>query len=1043
FGAEKAVTFSLSQRNLIIVEVGISQQVHWLTSTAEKKNVAGTVQLEKCSFSWVKPTHGGSFAQLTDIDLSVEPGALIGVVGFVGSGKSSLLAAILGDMHLIKGDITCRGRIAFTPQLPVLHNMTIRDNIIYGKSVDATFYERVVQSCQLMNDFNKLQSGDMTEVREKGTNLSGGQKQRISIARAVYSQSDVYLLDDPLSSLDPVVASCLFREVISSHGLLRNKTRIMVCNQGHYLKEMDKLVLVHGKRIRVYDKLEDLISDPESPQNFREALEQGTSQRGDKTFTVLTVHKHLVRVTNRSASCYSPREIRHLSYISEFTTTFRHIKGTDNIPADVLSRINVVSTLASEPFIIEADLLASQERDDTELRTLRNSSTFLKLEDVVVTPDERRPTTFVVNVNGRSDTIALERLKPSYIEAPAPSVPPICDATLLHPSPPPAHVTPKINAKTRRTAWQVLGSLLRLAQLPAPVSVLMFLGSAGAFGMQQLWIKRWTDASAVDDSATSSPSQPPWVRILVALCLADVGFRILGSVLVAFTVKCLSGSLHNDMLSHLVHSPVSFFDATPRGRVLNRFSADVEIVEARCFLAAKQTIQNTLIIIAKVAIVGTQSPVVAAITLIVGLFSAYRVALKAANCGRYVESLAMSRLLQHAAETTDALSTVRAYGVAGRLRRHFCHLVDDVARGLMCFLSAYRFARTVTATFGFLVVICTLVASIAFAGALGPDPSSLGLTMSTACSVPLSLMSLCMMMFTVLQMNVSFERCLEFAELPVESGAPATQKTEQSLCNWPKEGKIEFQDFSASYKPGVLPNVLRGITFLVKHKEKVGVVGRTGAGKSSLVLALLRMLKASEGRVLIDGVDIADVPLRKLRRNITVIPQDPSMVRGTLRMNLDPTDSHTDGEIWQALEKAHLAKVVAGDVRGLLLEITDGGSNLSVGQRQLVCLARALLRGSKVLLLDEATSQMDGDTDRLIQVALREAFADCTLLTVAHRVHTVLDYDRILVLEDGKVREFDSVQALLSDTSSVFYSMAAECGIYSAEREPDLISTCL
>ncbi|XP_065292076.1 ATP-binding cassette sub-family C member 2-like [Dermacentor albipictus] len=864
----------------------------------------GTVQLQKCSFSWVKPTHGGSFAQLTDIDLSVEPGALIGVVGFVGSGKSSLLAAILGDMHLIKGDVTCRGRIAFAPQLPVLHNMTIRDNIVYGQSMDAAFYERVVQSCQLMNDFNRMQSGDMTEVGEKGTNLSGGQKQRISIARAVYSQSDVYLLDDPLSSLDPVVASCLFREVISSDGLLRNKTRILVCNQGHYLKEMDKLVLVHGKRIRVYDKLEDLISDPESPQNFREALEQDTPQRGDKS------------------------------------------------------------------------------------------------------------------------GIAAETLEENYTEG---------------------RITQEELGKSTKTAWQVLRSLLRLAQWPAPVSVLIFLGSAGAFGMQQLWIKRWTDASAVHDSAASSASQPPWVGILIALCLADVGFRILGSVLVAFTVKCLSRTLHNDMLSHLVHSPVSFFDATPRGRVLNRFSADVETMEARCFLATKQTIQNTLIIIAKVAIVGTQSPVVVAITLVVGLFSAYilRLALKATNCGRYVESLAMSRLLQHAAETTDALSTVRAYGVAGRLRRHFWHLADDVARGFMCLLSAYRFARTVTATFGFLVVICTLVASIAFAGSLGPDPSSLGLALSNACSVPLSLMSLCLMLFNVLQMNVSFERCLEFAELPAESDAPATQKTEQSLCNWPKEGEIKFQNFSASYNPGVLPDVLRGITFLVKHKEKVGVVGRTGAGKSSLVLALLRMLKASEGRVLIDGVDIADVPLRKLRRSITVIPQDPSMVRGTLRMNLDPTNSHTDEQIWQALEKAHLAKVVVGDVRGLLLEITDGGSNLSVGQRQLVCLARALLRGSKILLLDEATSQMDGDTDRLIQVALREAFAECTLLTVAHRIHTVLDYDRILVLEDGKVREFDSMQTLLSDTSSAFYRMAAECGIYSAGREPDLISTCL
>ncbi|KAL3227522.1 hypothetical protein MRX96_004220 [Rhipicephalus microplus] len=226
-------------------------------------------------------------------------------------------------------------------------------------------------------------------------------------------------------------------------------------------------------------------------------------------------------------------------------------------------------------------------------------------------------------------------------------------------------------------------------------------------------------------------------------------------------------------------------------------------------------------------------------------------------------------------------------------------------------------------------------------------------------------------------------------------------------------------------------------------KKRLGLSDVTGAGKSSLVLALLRMLRASEGRILIDNVDIAGVPLRKLRRSITVIPQDPSLVRGTLRMNLDPTNSHSDREIWQCLEKAHLSKLVSSDSRGLLMETTDGGSNLSVGQRQLVCLARALLRGTKVLLLDEATSQMDGDTDQLIQVALRDAFAQCTLFTIAHRIHTVLDYDRILVLEDGKVKEFDSVSCLLSDKSSMFYNMAIEAGINSARRKPELISTTL
>ncbi|KAL1474602.1 hypothetical protein MTO96_037852, partial [Rhipicephalus appendiculatus] len=328
-------------------------------------------------------------------------------------------------------------------------------------------------------------------------------------------------------------------------------------------------------------------------------------------------------------------------------------------------------------------------------------------------------------------------------------------------------------------------------------------------------------------------------------------------------------------------------------------------------------------------------------------------AVKASHRCRYFESLALSRLLQHVTETVDALSSVRTYGVVDRFARHFYRLTDAVMRGYICFGATYGFVRTVTSAAGFVVVVCTLLTTVVFAGPGGPDPASLG---------------------------------------------PRTQ------CSVLDSSVIDVPD----------------VTLVVKPMEKVGVVGRTGAGKSSLVLALLRML-----------------------RSITVIPQDPSLVRGTLRRNLDPTNSHSDEDIWQALERSHLSKVVSSDAKGLLLETTDGGTNLSVGQRQLVCLARALLRQSKILLLDEATSQMDGDTDRLIQATLRDAFANCTLFTIAHRIHTVMDYDRILVLEQGRVREFDSVSKLLSDTSSAFYNMAVEAGIRSPTRQTDLISVDL
>ncbi|KAH9364178.1 hypothetical protein HPB48_021999 [Haemaphysalis longicornis] len=309
-------------------------------------------------------------------------------------------------------------------------------------------------------------------------------------------------------------------------------------------------------------------------------------------------------------------------------------------------------------------------------------------------------------------------------------------------------------------------------------------------------------------------------------------------------------------------------------------------------------------------------------------------AVQVANWSRFAEGLAVSRLLQHVTETVDALSSLRAFGVVRRFQRHFYCLTDATMRGYSLFAMCFTMARLLASGAAFLVVIATLVANTTFSPSGEPDPSGLGLALSAAISVPISLMSLCVTLFVVLQTVVGAERCLEYTELVPEKDVADTwteqKRTEVmiTLSGWPSEGKVEFQNYSASYRPGDLPNVLSDLTFLVKPMEKVGVVGRTGAGKSSLVLALLRILQASQGRILIDDTNIEDVPLQKLRRGITVIPQDPSLVRGTLRMNLDPSNSHSDEEIWLALEKAHLAKMVSDHPDKLLLITADGGSNL-------------------------------------------------------------------------------------------------------------------
>ncbi|XP_037501264.2 ATP-binding cassette sub-family C member 3 [Rhipicephalus sanguineus] len=256
-----------------------------------------------------------------------------------------------------------------------------------------------------------------------------------------------------------------------------------------------------------------------------------------------------------------------------------------------------------------------------------------------------------------------------------------------------------------------------------------------------------------------------------------------------------------------------------------------------------------------------------------------------------------------------------------------------------------------------------------------------------------------------------------------------------AIASWQPEGRVEFNHYTASYKPGILADALADICFVVEPREKVGIVGRTGAGKSSLFMAILRVLKATHGYVCIDGVSIASVPLQRLRSVVTLIPQDPSLMRGTLRDALDPTRSHSDQEVWLALHQVHLAEFVCRDPDNIMMYVGDGGSNLSAGQRQLLCLARALLRRPRLLLMDEATSHMDGDTERLVQSTLRESFDNCTVLTIAHKLETVLDYDKILVMENGRVIEFGPTQWLSSNHESAFYKMLRHAGMTSRRSD--------
>ncbi|CAN8006409.1 unnamed protein product, partial [Ixodes pacificus] len=396
-------------------------------------------------------------------------------------------------------------------------------------------------------------------------------------------------------------------------------------------------------------------------------------------------------------------------------------------------------------------------------------------------------------------------------------------------------------------AWEVTRALLRLSGFCMPAALVFFVASAVALAWQLLWIKQWTDANSVDNDDNSH--DPSWVWGLTGLCLGDVVFRCIGGALLAASVRQLSRSLHHDMLSHVLFSPVSYFDSTPRGRILNRFAIDLEQIDSRFYLMVKVCIQNVLMAVSRFAVVATQSPVVLGIGGIGAVI--LRLVVRASNEVRFVEGAYTSRLLQHVTEAVDSLSSIRSYGMVERFCSHFCRLVDANMVPYNAYVGCYRISRALVSAVGFVIVFATLIFTVVTATS---GASSVGLALSSSLLITMA----------------SFERALEYTELAQEPELLSVLPVDQK---WPTEGRLEFKDYATSYRPGILSDVLKGVTFVVQPQEKVGVVGRTGAGKSSLVLALLRILKSSRGSIRIDGVDIKAVPLRRLRNAVTVIPQ--------------------------------------------------------------------------------------------------------------------------------------------------------------------------
>ncbi|CAG2106013.1 unnamed protein product [Medioppia subpectinata] len=552
----------------------------------------------------------------------------------------------------------------------------------------------------------------------------------------------------------------------------------------------------------------------------------------------------------------------------------------------------------------------------------------------------------------------------------------------------------------------------------------VIIGSSVASTMAQIlsgfWLSEWSDDSL--DSNAINDTNVRYIRLGVyaGIGVFDTVFTFISQTFISFGCIGAAKQLHNIMLDRIIRAPMIFYDTTPIGRIQNRFSRNMDSVDGSLILSLRLTISVILRAFVAFFLITFQTPLLY---------------IRSSRQLKRIESTTRSPIYSHFSETVSGSASIRAYGVSHQFIQEFNRRVDE---NHMCYYPSFTAAQWLAIRLEFLgncLVFVTAIFAVYYRFKLSAGIA--GLAMSYSLNITRCLTFLVDSMSNVETNIVSIERCLEYTETPIEgsqlipivrfSAEWYNEETKPSP-DWPERGEIKFNEYSTRYREG-LDFVLKKITLEVKPKEKVGIVGRTGAGKSSLTLALFRLIEPVDGSIRIDSVDIKTLGLYDLRSRLTIIPQDPALFTGTLRLNLDPFNRYSDTDIWRALESAHLKTFVDTLEKGLSHEIFEGGENLSVGQKQLICLARALLRRTKILVLDEATAAVDMETDDLIQETIRKEFCLSTIVTIAHRLNTIIDYDKVLVMDKGMVAEFDSPHHLLQNTNSIFYSMAKEANL--------------
>ncbi|XP_032875191.1 ATP-binding cassette sub-family C member 9-like isoform X1 [Amblyraja radiata] len=853
--------------------------------------------LPKCSASSILEIHNGFFAWdshseksiLQDISLKIFKSNVTVVVGKVGSGKSSLISAILGEMIRVSGHVVWRSTdqpVAYSAQTAWLRNASLQDNIVFGESFDEERFQTVIEACALQPDIAILPAGQLTEIGEKGINLSGGQKQRVSIARALYSRCPFVILDDPLSSLDVHVGNQVFQQGILGILKKEGRTAIIVTHKLEYVEEVDYVIAMLDGKIEI----------------------QGTYQEISKQRP-------------------------------DLITFWKNMASKDDHKGKKEARVQMVAELS-------------------------------KMEKK---PDD--------NLKGK---LMQEEEKEE------------------------GSVSIKIYWLYARSIGLFFSFLLILTV----ASKQIFLVAV------DFWLAEWSssfrnhsETDSQDENNVEDDVFNHYLNGYLGLACGGMLCALFSSYTHVISGIRASRHLFANMLHNVTTLPLRFFETTPVGRILNRFSSDFKTIDDQIPINLERFMTHVMwclsaIVINVVVTPFFLLPVIPLLVLYYFLQMFFRVSARELQ---RLDSITKSPVFAHFSETLGGLTTIRAYKLKDKF---FQQILDKIDCNTVVFLYLNTMNRwlairldAIGATVVFASAVCTLLTAT-----LGYLPAGLvGLAIVYALKMS-TYLNWCVREFADMEMHLNaIERVNHYTTLPSEQESEESQISidfllDSNLTNWPHSGEIEFNEVSVRYDKKLDP-VLHKLTFKINPGTRVGICGRTGSGKSTLTLALLRITDNFEGCIKIDGIDISCVTLDRLRKAISIIPQDPILFSGTIRFNLDPYSIHSDKELWDALEVAQLKPLVSELPERLNALIADGTENFSQGQRQLFCIARAIVRKSKITLMDEATASVDMETDAALQSVISTAFTNSTVLIIAHRIQTIMDCDRILVMEQGRIVE--------------------------------------